>query len=342
LCKSKPKKNGRRNGRQRYLCIGCSYSFARQKRLPVSFSNFCDFYLLVKGRVNRRELLDKHNLSRPTLSVQFKLFFNQPLTAQELWELLPPKFDDKWVYGIDGKWLKRQGVFILQRNIINKVNLYWSFWPNETYGALHRNLGCLSRLLDGKKPTAAVSDWKGAVVSAVSGHFGPIPYQRCLAHVVRQAKKLLPRKSPFVCTLQLRQIAKDLIHIKTQEDITDWFERLGLWHDNYGYMLKTKTIGDGIKRKWWYTHGKLRSAWKLLTNDTEPFFKHIDHNLLPHSNNSLEGVFSQMKNKLGDHRGMKLTQQVSFLYWYFAFSRVKNKQQLKILWDYWKMKKSKF
>ena len=305
---------------------------------------------MVKGRVNRQQLLDKHKSSRPTLSVKFKHFFNKPLSSQELWQLLPPKFDDKWVYGVDGKWLKRQGVFILQRNITQKVNLYWSFWPNETYEALHKNLSCLSRLLRDKKPVAAVSDWKGAVVSAVNGHFGSIPYQRCLAHVIRKAKKLLPRKSPFVCTLELRKIAKTLIHLKTQEDIDIWFVGLGLWHDQHGYMLKEKTIGDGfdklttsgVKRKWWYTHGKLRSAWKLLTYDTKPFFKHIDHKLLPHSNNSLEGVFSQMKNKLGDHRGMKLQQQVSFLYWYFAFSRVKNKQQLKILWDYWKMKKSKF
>lgn len=104
-------------------------------------------------------------------------------------------------------------------------------------------------------------------------------------------------------------------------------------------MLREKTIGEGTERKWWYTHGNLRRAWRLLTNDAEPFFQHITRKLLPHSNNSLEGTFSQAVNKLIDHRGMKLVQQISFLSWYFTFSRIKNKQQLKVLWDHWKSRK---
>jgi len=254
--------------------------------------------------------------------------------------MLPPEFSKKgWIYGVDGKWLKRQGVFILHRNITDKINLYWSFWKNETYTALHADLEFLTRLLGKQKPKAAVSDWKGAIVSAVNGHFGSIPHQRCLTHVTRQAKKLLPKRSPFACTLQLRQIATDLTVLENQQDIANWFVKLGLWHDRHGYMLREKTIGEGTERKWWYTHGNLRRAWRLLTHDTEPFFQHVTRKLLPHSNNSLEGTFSQAVNKLIDHRGMKLVQQISFLSWYFVFSRIKNRQQLRILWDYWKNRK---
>lgn len=278
--------------------------------------------------------------SRKTLYWTFKHFFNKPLNPQDVWQVLPPKFNKKgWVYGVDGKWLKKQDVFILHRNITNKVNLYWSFWRNETYIALHTDFEGLTKLLGSQKPKAAVSDWKGAIVSAVNGHFGNIPHQRCLTHVVRQAKKLLPKRSPFPCTVQLRQIAKDLIHLEDQQDIVGWFTKLGLWHERHGLMLKEKTIGQETKRKWWYTHGNLRRGWRLLTHDTEPFFKHIARKLLPHSNNSLEGTFSQAVGKLRNHRGMKIDQQVSFLSWYFTFSRIKTRLQLKTLWDYWKNQK---
>jgi len=80
----------------------------------------------------------------------------------------------------------------------------------------------------------------------------------------------------------------------------------------------------------------LRRAWHLLTNDWYPFFVHLNYPLFPNTNNSLEGVNSQLKNKLNDHRGMKTAQQVSFLFWYLSFTRTKTKQNLKKLWDYWK------
>jgi hypothetical protein len=342
FCQNQAKKNGRRSGRQRYLCLVCKRTFVREKHQAVGFKSFCQFYQFVTGKVNRSRLLTLNSQCRKTLYFTFKHFFDKPPSPLDIWQVLPPKFSKGWIYAVDGKWLKRQGVFMLHKNITDRVNLYWSFLPGETYQALHADLVELTKLLRKQKPAGVVSDWKGAIVSAVAGHFGPIPHQRCLTHVVRQAKKLLSRKSPFICTIELRQIAKNLIKLKTEDDIADWFTNLGLWHDQYGYMLTVRTTGDGVKRKWWYTHGNLRRAWRLLAKNTEPFFQHIDHELLPHSNNSLEGTFSQAVNKLIDHRGMKLTQQLSFLHWYFALSHVKNKQQLKTLWDMWKMKKSKF
>jgi len=101
-------------------------------------------------------------------------------------------------------------------------------------------------------------------------------------------------------------------------------------------LLMIRTKGIGTKKKWWYTHGNLRRAWRLLTKDQDPFFVYLTNPQIPNSNNSLEGVNSQLKQKLGDHRGMKLQQQVSFAFWYFTFSRVKNKSDLKKLWAGWK------
>lgn len=340
-CSGKSKKYGWVRGKRRYRCLNCKRTFGRKKHLSVSFKDFEGFYLLVIGNINRKQLQRDKEISRLTLSIKFKIFFDKPLFCNQVWEVLPPTgLSSSWVYGVDGKWLKRNGVFILHRNITTKENLYWSFHLSESYSSLFSDLSRLIELIDKKKdyPVGAVSDWKGAIVSGVASHWGDIPHQRCLTHVTRTLKVLLPKKSPFPSTLLLRQISLRLIHLRNQEEISLWFKDLACWYNHYGQKLKERTINENknSKHKWWYTHGNLRRAWRLLTNDSETFFKHLDHKLIPHSNNSLEGTISQASNKLIDHRGMKPHQQISFLRWYFTFSRVKNKQDLKKLWAYWK------
>lgn len=307
-------------------------------------------------------------ISRSTLSVKFKIFFDCPLIPEKVWSILPPKANNDigtktdintnlgcnkqkpWVLGLDGKWLKRGGVIMVYRDVTRRENLFWSFWNSESYLALKTDLEELARLLGENKgqdqkanyPSGIISDWKGSIVSGVSIFFPHLPHQRCLAHVVRQAKRLLPKKSPFLSTRLLRAIAGKLVHVRSEQEKRTWIFSLIQWERQYDHRLKERTVGTGTKKKWWYTHGNLRRGWKLLTQDWEPFFIHLDYPLIPHSNNSLEGVNSQLKKALGNHRGMKVSQQASFAFWYFTFSRVKNRPNLKKLWDEWKQQKSLF
>jgi len=59
---------------------------------------------------------------------------------------------------------------------------------------------------------------------------------------------LLPKRSPFLCTIQLRQIANDLIYLKNQQDIAGWFTKLNLWHKRYGFMLKEKQLERELRK----------------------------------------------------------------------------------------------
>jgi len=348
-CHGRSKKHGWFRGRRRYRCLSCHRTFERQKHLPVSWTDFVAFYRLVTGWMNRKQIEANKHLSRATLSIRFRPFFNRPLSAQETWGVLPPRLSASWVYGVDGKWLKRLGVFLLHRNVTTGENLYWSFQPSESYLAVLLDLTQLVELLTNQLgernilPLAAISDWKGAIVAAVAAVFGDIPHQRCLTHVTRTLKLLLPEASPLEATLDLRGIALRLIGITNTDEVADWFTRLTNWYNRWGYLLKvrTKNTDPVTKRKWWYTHGNLRRAWRQLTHDPKPFFHHLSCLLLPHSNNSLEGTISQATNKLNDHRGMKLDQQVAFLNWHFTFTRVKTNQDLRKLWAYWRSRKNR-
>lgn len=208
---------------------------------------------------------------------------------------------------------------------------------SETYEATGRDCCILAGLIGRNLPSGAVSDWKGAIVASIASYFGEIPHQRCLAHIIRQAKRLLPKYSPFEATQRLRKIAKDLLLVETVHDPHVWKTSLLRWEKQYGFMLKEKTVGGPtIKKKWWYTHGNLRRAWRLLTHDQNPLFVFLTNPLIPKTNNALEGVNSNLKQKLGDHRGMSTARQASFLSWYMAFTRMETEKDLKKLWAYWK------
>lgn len=294
------------------------------------------------GKHNREGSAEYRGYSLRTLTDRFTQFLDHPLTASAVWHILPPSTittPQQWTYGCDGKWLGRVGVFFIHRNVTTKENLWWSFMSSESYESIHRDMEVLAILLGDCLPAGAVSDWKGAIVVAVGAHFGTIPHQRCLAHVDRQAKRLLPIHSPYAATLALRRIASMLIWVEQSQDSYVWQTSLARWKKQYGYMLKEKTITPTpMTRHWWYTHGNLRRAWRLLTHEQDPFFVFLTNHLIPKTNNALEGVNSNLKQKLGNHRGMSIQRQTAFLSWHMAFTRSKSDTDVKKLWAYWNSK----
>jgi len=113
----------------------------------------------------------------------------------------------------------------------------------------------------------------------------------------------------------------------------------GKWLHRDGVVMIYR---DVTKKKWWYTHGNLRRAVKLLKFDEKYLFAYLDYPYLPKTNNSIEGVNSQIKGKLSNHRGMKIPQQVAYIFWLLTFRRVKNKEDLRQLWDRLKNKIFRF
>ncbi len=227
---------------------------------------------------------------------------------------------------------------MIYRDVTNKVNLYWSYHLSESYEAVEKDFEKVISIIYGGLPSGVITDWKGAIVSAVNTFLPPTPHQRCLSHVQRQLLRFLPLRSPIMATQKLRIIAKVITDIETHEEKYYWMTSVNYWISKHKALLKEKTVGVGTKKKWWYTHGNLRRAIKLLMFDEKHLFAYLDYPFIPNTNNSLEGSNSQIKTKLSNHRGMKTPQQVTYLFWLFTFRRVKNRSDLKRLWDSLKTK----
>lgn len=343
MCGGRSKRIGfTKIGKRRFLCLVCSHSFGKPKRISGGFFDFVTFHDFIVNKINKIALSEEIYLSRKSIWRKFKPFFNYSPTSNDSLFLLKEKGVIKnknmWILGIDGKWLRRQGVIMIYRDVTNKNNLYWSYRPSESYEAIEKDFKELTPIIKDNLPSGVITDWKGALVSAVNINLPPIPHQRCLAHVKRSLMRFLPFRSPILATQQLRRIAKEIITIKTQKGKRLWRGKRYLWTKIYGYLLQEKTIGVGTKKKWWYTHGNLRRAVKLLAFDEKHLFAYLFYKLLPKTNNAIEGLNSQIKIKLSNHRGMKTPQQATFIFWLLTFKRVKDQKDLKKLWDSLKYK----
>ncbi|CAN5569483.1 hypothetical protein BH10BAC1_BH10BAC1_18900 [soil metagenome] len=315
------------------MCLLCNHSFGKPKRIYGKFFTFVKFHDFIVNKINKLALSEEIFLSRKSIWRKFKPFFGYKPISEESTFLLDRSGKDPWVLGIDGKWLRRQGVIMIYRDVTHKVNLYWSYHFSESYEAIEKDFEKFNVIIKDHLPSGVITDWKGALVSAANTYLPLTPHQRCLTHVKRSLLRFLPLRSPLLATQKLRKIAQEIIRVESFDDKIKWRKDLCGWIEEYKNLLKEKTIGVGTKKKWWYTHGNTRRAVKLLTFDEKHLFAYLDYPIIPRTNNSLEGSNSQIKTKLSNHRGMKTPQQVVYLFWLFTFKRVNNRRDLKKLWD---------
>lgn len=304
----------------------------------MSFAAFLSFHKFVVGRQNKLGLSEATSLSRTTWWRRFLPFWKIVISSKEVNGVFPVNLPATWVLGLDGMWLHRFGAVMIYRDVTTGVNLFWSWVSSESSQNLLEDFYQVYLLSERNLPSGIISDWKKSIVSHVSSFFPGKPHQRCLAHLIREGKRLCPAGSPYIFTLKLRVIIEELILISGPSDYFDWGTKLSDWVRDYGSLLKTRTHHVTETRKWWYTHGNLRRAVRLLTKDQDSLFLFLHYSFLPKTNNSLEGINSQLKRKLGNHRGMKPQQQISFCFWALAFSRVKTPADLRKLWDEVKQK----
>jgi hypothetical protein len=100
-------------------------------------------------------------------------------------------------------------------------------------------------------------------------------------------------------------------------------------YDTHLSFINERTINHNplVKRKWWYTHGRVRSAYKQIANlvEQDQLFAYITHPRLnlPNTTNILEGgINSRLDELLLRHRGLTQVHQQRLVDWYLI-SRTK-------------------
>jgi len=194
------------------------------------------------------------------------------------------------------------------RGLISKKNLLWYFSEKENLDLvvdginqlITQNLTILMIVCDGKN-------------LHLSSYFPAIPIQMCHFHQLAIIKRYLTTKPKLLVSKQLKQIA-ELLPITTEEKFT---LLLDAWYFRWADFLKEKTTVPGTNH-WFYTHKRTRSACRSLKTNLPFLFTYQRlskqyHFRFPNTNNSLEGTFSHLKDKVRLHRGLKTKRKMKLI-----------------------------
>ena len=194
-------------------------------------------------------------------------------------------------------WGRGYGVIVFRSPTLKK-NLWWKESLFETPFVYGEGLWELqqqgwiitSAVIDGKRGVAQIFEREG------------IPVQYCQFHQVKTVTKYLTRKPKTEAGRELRALALALTRSTEEEFKT----ALASWQERWGEFLNEKSIAPHKKRGWEYTHKKLRAAHRSLKENLCRLFTYQKHPELgiPNTTNTLDGMFSQIKNRIAVHRGL--------------------------------------
>jgi hypothetical protein len=146
--------------------------------------------------------------------------------------------------------------------------------------------------------------------------------QRCIFHVWLNVRTKLTLHPKTEAGRELLGLTRTLLRgIPTKELARRWQEQLIGWEAQYGSFIRERTYRaePAAGRKWWYTHRKLRSAYKQLEKLLRDgqLFTYLDTpttKVVPRTTNHVEGgINSQLRTRLKDHRGMSYEHQMKLV-----------------------------
>lgn len=212
------------------------------------------------------------------------------------------------ILGIDTVFYGHEFGVTVFRGLISKKNLLWYFSETESLDLvitginelIKRKLTILMIVCDGKN-------------LHLSSYFPNIPIQMCQFHQLAIIKRYLTSNPKLLASQQLKQIA-ELLSITTEQK---FIQLLDAWYFRWSDFLKEKTRVNGTSR-WFYTHKRTRSAYRSLRINLPYLFTYHRlskqyHLKLPNTNNSLEGSFAHLKDKVRLHRGLKTKRKMKLI-----------------------------
>lgn len=195
-------------------------------------------------------------------------------------------------------WGHGYGVLVFRSPTLKK-NIWWTESQFETPWLYQKGLDTL--LKEGWTVTGVVIDGKRGVAQIFERH--GIPVQYCHFHQEKTVTKYLTRKPQTPVGQELRALTLSLPH--TTERV--FRKELTAWYQRHEAFLNEKSPAPHRKRGWEYTHRRVRSAHRSLTTNLSRLFTHQKYpeRKIPNTTNTLDGMFSQIKNRLAVHRGLR-------------------------------------
>lgn len=200
-------------------------------------------------------------------------------------------------------WKRGCGVMLFKDGITNE-NLLWYHVRSET-NSLYRE-GVAELMSMGFVIRGIVCDGRRGLIQS----FGDIPVQMCQFHQVAIVRKYLTKNPKLPAAVELKAIAG----IMKETDRESFEGALDDWHAKWKEFIDERSTSPETG-KTFYTHKRLRSAYRSLSNNRKWLFTWYDHMELgiPNTTNAIDGHFSDLKNKLRNHNGLSKERKRKFI-----------------------------
>ncbi len=247
-----------------------------------------------KGKQTYQQLAEKYSCSKRT--IQRKIDLHVLITPVKQVRSVIVLMDTTY-------WGRKFGVMLF-KDAITKENLLKYYVKNET-NALYKE-GIKELQSKGYSISAIVCDGKPGLLSS----FGDIPVQMCQFHQVAIIRRYITKKPRLQASIELNQIVK----LMTKTDKESFEGALNEWSMKWRNFLDERTINKESGKSY-YTHKRLRSAYRSLDTNLKWLFTWYDYLelVIPNTSNAIEGHFADLKNKLRNHNGLNITRKMRFI-----------------------------
>lgn len=286
------------SGRQRYKCKGCNKTWVSKPHPQVLARNI--WHDLVFRNMNYNELANKYKMSERNIRRKLGLYTTP--------RIIPTPAD---VIAMDVTYFGRSWGILTVINVLSSKPLYCE--PVNGYETVWDYEKAIKYLHEyDVYPKAAIVDGKSGVISMLESY--GIKVQFCQFHQIKIITQCLTRKPVLLPNIELRNIALTLSHTNKESFITmvyGWKLRNEVW-------LQERSYDEN--GKWGYTHRLTRRAINSLTQNLPYLFtyKEFPELKIPNTNNKLEGLHSDLKRRLSNHRGLKKSQKIQFARIFFS------------------------
>ena len=296
-CSTKAVKIGTTSsGRQRFMCKKCRKTWTSKPHPQILSRKI--WHDLVFHNLNVDELAKKYGVCTRTIRNKLNLY-NPP-------EIIPNENDkDTAVIAMDVTFFRRAGGVLTVINAHNGKALYCA----ETGGyetVWDYEKAILTLVEYGIHPKAAVVDGKKGVMEMLEGY--GMHVQMCQFHQKRIVRTCITNNPIYEENKSLKDLTNSLTHTNRKM----FEEMVYVWRAmNYNW-LQEKTH---YENHWEYTHKLTRRAINSLFHHLPYLFTFEDYSELniPNTNNKIEGIHSEMKRRLANHRGLKKDQKIKFI-----------------------------
>lgn len=275
--------NGLRGRTQRYKCKDCGRRFdggIRRDKTQV----ITDY---VEGKQTLGQLALKYGVNEKTIRRDLKGMRHVQKISKD--KQVSIQMDTTY-------WGRRFGLMVIRDTTRGKV-LWRKYVTHETIADYVEGVNWLKS--NGFRIYGAVIDGMKGLAKALY----PLPVQLCQFHQMLTVRHYLTQDPDIEASKALL----DLVNHITNMDKESFIGALNEWYEKYQDVLNERVHDGRIKKKTPpFMRPRLRSAYFSVKRNMPLLWTFYDRPELglPHTNNALEGLFSELKTKVRVHSGI--------------------------------------